>query len=60
LITREELALKGLAMLDKQRKYFKTRSPIMLEESKTLERSFKHECQRILEGPELFKEGDAS
>jgi hypothetical protein len=60
MMTREELARLALEMLAKQRKYFnpKTRSDAVLEESKALEKQLKQECQRIIEGPSLFGEGD--
>ena len=58
MLTREELAKAVLEVLTKQREYFdKGRSSAALKECKALERTLKHECERIIEGPTLF-DGD--
>ena len=60
MLTREELVAAVLEMFKLQRIYFSTRSQAALEQSKAAERSLKHECLRILEGPTLFGDEDRS
>jgi hypothetical protein len=60
MLTREQLAALGLEMLATQRRYFNpaTRTQAVLEESKAIERKFRLECERIIQGPSLFDRED--
>jgi hypothetical protein len=61
MLTREELALLALKVLDLQKTYFRIKpgdpgKVQALEASKAIEKELRHECARILEGPTLFGE----
>lgn len=53
-MTTESLAKLGQQMRQAQRQYFRTRSPVCLEESKSLEKRFDQACKEALEQPGLF------
>jgi hypothetical protein len=57
-MTTEELARRVLEVMDAQKKFFRSRSMGDLEASKALERALRRDCERLLEGPMLFGEGD--
>jgi hypothetical protein len=53
-MTREELARLALEVLDQQKQYFRTRSTLDLQDSKTLEAKLRKAASEILDGPSLF------
>lgn len=53
-----ELAHQVIEMRDAQRRYFRTRTPAALDESKRLEKSLDETVRELLKPPLLFSDDD--